>query len=100
MIFPPLHSAPEPRLSVKITYGYGRTTVYDPHVSHSRPNRASPLPSTRPADPWPTSPLDQLRATATRHIDTHTNNNGLCRACKCAFPCPQAQLAEFTLDSL
>jgi len=41
-----------------------------------------------------------LLATAAREINAHVNINGLCSDCGSAFPCPRAQLAEFTLGPL
>ncbi|HVB44406.1 MAG TPA: hypothetical protein VNF47_17140 [Streptosporangiaceae bacterium] len=39
-------------------------------------------------------------ATARREIRAHSDDGGLCAICGSAFPCPRAELAEFTLGSL
>jgi anti-sigma regulatory factor (Ser/Thr protein kinase) len=41
-----------------------------------------------------------LLTTAARETDAHVSDQGLCAVCWSAFPCPRAQLAEFTLSSL
>jgi anti-sigma regulatory factor (Ser/Thr protein kinase) len=41
-----------------------------------------------------------LLATADREADAHDSDQGLCGVCWSAFPCPRAQLAEFTPSSL
>lgn len=41
--------------------------------------------------------IDALMALASEVINEHTNDDGRCAVCGCAFPCPQAVLAEHNL---
>jgi hypothetical protein len=41
-----------------------------------------------------------LLATAAGEINAHVNDQGLCALCPSPFPCPRAELAEFTLGLL
>jgi len=44
--------------------------------------------------------LEALRALATRVINQHVDDHGLCAVCGSAFPCELAVLAEHNLDLL
>ncbi len=45
-----------------------------------------------------TPEFEALRALATRVINQHVDDHGLCAVCGCAFPCERAVLAEHNLD--
>lgn len=47
-----------------------------------------------------TDQFGALRALATRVINEHVNDRGLCAVCGCAFPCKRAGLAEHNLALL
>ena len=44
--------------------------------------------------------LEALRALASRVINQHVDDRGLCAVCGSAFPCELAVLAEHNLDLL
>ncbi|HEV3170388.1 MAG TPA: hypothetical protein VGZ32_08620 [Actinocrinis sp.] len=41
--------------------------------------------------------FDALIRLATKILNEHTDNHGLCAVCGCAFPCKRAVLAEHNL---
>jgi hypothetical protein len=43
------------------------------------------------------SEIEALHQLATLVLNEHTNDNGLCAVCGCAFPCERAVLAEHNL---
>jgi len=43
------------------------------------------------------SEIDVLISLATHVLNEHTNTDGLCAVCGCAFPCERAVLAEHNL---
>nr|MBA3338380.1 hypothetical protein [Geodermatophilaceae bacterium] len=53
-----------------------------------------------PVRDHPTPELQALRALATRAVNDHVDDLGLCAVCGSAFPCERAVLAEHNLDLL
>lgn len=45
----------------------------------------------------PVTEVDKLHRLASVVINEHTDDNGLCAVCGCAFPCERAVLAEHNL---
>lgn len=54
-----------------------------------------------PQTPQPLPPeLEALISLATRVLNEHTNQAGLCALCGCAWPCESAVLAEHNLAAV